>query len=76
MGETRRTGKTHFLKKIVENPYIKRGPVEGRYTPKRPGKYFLTDCRFVLFFTADNREKFLSGLRETPNCPGLKEREG
>jgi hypothetical protein len=74
MRETRRAGKTYFSGKFAGNPYIKRRPVTGRFTRERPwGKHFFTDCRFVPFFTADNREKFLSGLRETPNCFGLKE---
>jgi hypothetical protein len=77
MRETRRTRKICFSAKIIKNLYIKRRPVMGGLTRERPGgKHFFIDCRFVLFFTADNREKFLSGLRETPNCSGLKEWEG
>jgi hypothetical protein len=60
MYETRRTRKTCFSEKIAESPYIKRRPVMGRFTRERAGeKYFFTDCGFVPFFTADNREKFL-----------------
>jgi hypothetical protein len=73
MRETRRTGKTCFSEKIIENLYIKRRPVMGGLTRERSGgKTFFTDCGFVPFLTADNREKFLSGLRETPNYLGLK----
>jgi hypothetical protein len=37
MRETRRVRKTYLSKKIIENPYIKRRPVMGRFTRERPG---------------------------------------
>jgi hypothetical protein len=54
MDEIRRTRKTYVSEKIVENPYIKRRPVMGRFIREDRGKTFFTDYRFVLFFTADN----------------------
>jgi hypothetical protein len=60
MYETRRTRKTYFSEKIAENTYIKHRPVMGKFTRERAGrKHFFTNCGFVPFFTADNREKFL-----------------
>jgi hypothetical protein len=59
MYETRRTRKTCLSEKIAENTYIKCRPVMGRFTRERAGETFFTDCGFVPFFSADNREKFL-----------------
>jgi hypothetical protein len=38
MRKTRRTRKTYFSEKIIENLYIKRRPAMERFTRERPGE--------------------------------------